>query len=252
MTAILTISGQWRLYHSNYGRGGNSTPKPDLVAPATWLAAPMLPHTRVHTEGMFLWRMDKTIGQLLHSMGRLPGMNEDDRHPQLAAGPPQDPRSRMIDQKYIHPHYQHVDGTSMAAPVVSAVAAQMLEANPTLSPDQVREILIATATPLPPACRRRGTAPGWSTPGGRWPRPAAPAAVYGAPAFLPSASRTECSFYYFNPVNQAASVALIGSFNDWDPTGYDLHSHSPGLWQLSIPSLPRGAYRYKFLVDDPG
>jgi serine protease AprX len=47
----------WRMYHSNYGRGANARPKPDLVAPTTWLAAPMLPHTRVHREGMLLWQL---------------------------------------------------------------------------------------------------------------------------------------------------------------------------------------------------
>jgi serine protease AprX len=52
----------------------------------------------------------------------------------------------MIEQKYIHPHYQHVDGTSMAAAVASPVVAQMLEANPALSPAQVKGILVTTAT----------------------------------------------------------------------------------------------------------
>jgi serine protease AprX len=240
--------GQWRLYHSNYGKGANLRPKPDLVAPATWLAAPMLPHSRVHNEGMFLWRMDKTLEQLLHSNGTSPGVNKDASHPQLAAFR-QKVRSRMIDQKYIHPHYQHVDGTSMAAPVVSAIVAQMLEANPTLSPSQVREILVATATPLPglPAARYgaglvnagRAVAAARRLSRGLW----------RVLPFSPQVHPDGVSFYYFSPGNCAACVSLIGSFNNWDPTGYDLHTHSPGLWQLAIPTLPRGTYRYKFLVD---
>jgi serine protease AprX len=46
-------------------------------------------------------------------------------------------------------HYKHVDGTSFAAPIVSSVVAQMLEANPKLSPPRVKRILIGTAIRLP-------------------------------------------------------------------------------------------------------
>ena len=38
-----------------------------------------------------------------------------------------------------------VDGTSFAAPIVSSVVAQMLEARPQLTPQQVKRILIDTA-----------------------------------------------------------------------------------------------------------
>ena len=44
--------------------------------------------------------------------------------------------------------YKHVDGTSFAAPIVSSVIAQMLEANPHLTPQQVKRILIATSIRL--------------------------------------------------------------------------------------------------------
>jgi serine protease AprX len=51
--------------------------------------------------------------------------------------------------KYISPDYQHVDGTSFAAPIAASLAAQMLEANPSLSPYELREGLMSTALPLP-------------------------------------------------------------------------------------------------------
>ena len=48
------------------------------------------------------------------------------------------------------PYYTTASGTSFSAPQVAGVIALMLEANPNLSPAQVRDILQRTATPLPP------------------------------------------------------------------------------------------------------
>jgi serine protease AprX len=47
------------------------------------------------------------------------------------------------------PYYTHLNGTSMAAPHVAGIVALMLEANPTLNPYQVKEILQQTATNMP-------------------------------------------------------------------------------------------------------
>ena len=45
--------------------------------------------------------------------------------------------------------YKYVDGPSFAAPIVSSVCAQILEANPVLTPAQVKRILISSAERLP-------------------------------------------------------------------------------------------------------
>jgi serine protease AprX len=45
--------------------------------------------------------------------------------------------------------YTTLSGTSMAAPHISGVVALMLEGNPGLTPDQVKELLRSTATPMP-------------------------------------------------------------------------------------------------------
>jgi serine protease AprX len=45
----------------------------------------------------------------------------------------------------INEHYKFVDGTSFASPIVASIVACMLEANPKLTPQQIKRILIDTA-----------------------------------------------------------------------------------------------------------
>jgi hypothetical protein len=49
----------------------------------------------------------------------------------------------LRDSKVVATHYQHVDGTSFAAPIVASVVALMLEINPRLGPAAVKYILIS-------------------------------------------------------------------------------------------------------------
>ena len=239
----------WRLYHSNYGRVANTQLKPEVLAPAIWLAAPMLPHTRVHNEGMFLCRLEKTIDQLLNTDGAPLRYRSDEPRSQLEAMRHK-LRKRIIEQKYIHPHYQHVDGTSMAAPVVSATVALMLEANPGLSPGQVKQMLTSTATPMEDFPTQKsgaglvnaGRAVAAARRAGR--------GLWEELPFSPHVQAEQVSFYYFDPTNQAERVAVIGSFNSWNPRGYELSTRSPGFWQITLPVPPVGNYAYKFLVDD--
>ena len=55
----------------------------------------------------------------------------------------------MRRESVITKHYKYVDGTSFSAPIVSSVVAQMLEANPQLTPSELKKILISTAERLP-------------------------------------------------------------------------------------------------------
>jgi serine protease AprX len=57
-------------------------------------------------------------------------------------------QQRIHHHKLVDAHHQYVDGTSVAAPIVSSVVAQMLEANPNLTPQQIRAMLTSTANPL--------------------------------------------------------------------------------------------------------
>lgn len=48
----------------------------------------------------------------------------------------------------------------------------------------------------------------------------------------------------------ARKVAVIGSFNQWNPEGYQMQRDSPeGPWRLKL-ELSQGRYAYAFLIDD--
>src|SRR5687768_7631795 len=191
-----------RLYWSSYGRGINGVRKPDIVAPAIWLAAPMLPKTRTHNEALYFWRLAQSNDVELSR--RLRSHYAQTRLGKKVLGLPLSEirlaiQQYMNGQKFIHPHYQHVDGTSMAAPIVSGVVAQMLEANPSLTPAQVKEILMTTADPLNDAPAERQGAGAINA--GR----AVAAALRMRGGLLqgipisPNAAPQETTFYYYDP-----------------------------------------------------
>jgi serine protease AprX len=113
----------WTLWHGNWGRASDGSPKPDLIAPAIWVAAPMLPGTKTASEAEELFRQ------------------RDADDPEI--------EQRIAEQKLLTPRYQHVDGTSFAAALLAGVVAGMIQVNPSLSPRQVKQILMETAMPLP-------------------------------------------------------------------------------------------------------
>lgn len=144
-----TDEHEWTLYNHNYGMGYDGSVKPDLVAPARWIASPILPGTRVANEAFWLGALmlnnrEHPITRLLFdgradlSLSKLfGGRFHEGLYDTL--------QQRIYAHKIIDAYYQHVDGTSVAAPIVTGVCAQMLEANPTLEPRAVRQILQQTA-----------------------------------------------------------------------------------------------------------
>ncbi len=56
-----------------------------------------------------------------------------------------DENDGLISAGYENKQYYYFNGTSAAAPVIAGVVALMLSANPDLTPDEVREILISSA-----------------------------------------------------------------------------------------------------------
>lgn len=140
------------MYHSSYGPTIDGLQKPEVLAPGIWVAAPILPGTPTAAQAHLLHLLEQAPSAALRDLIA----EHPDVDPALdAARHLETPlirqlvEARLHDDKVISGHYKHVDGTSFAAPIVSSVAAQMLEANPALTPQAVRGILIRTARRLP-------------------------------------------------------------------------------------------------------
>jgi len=143
--------GKFSTYHSSYGPTIDGLQKPEVIAPAIWLAAPLLPGTPTAEEARLLNLLDaaedhELQGILAAHRGISRVLDEGvGREPYLIR---QIITAQLHDQKVIDQHYKHVDGTSFAAPIVSSIVACMLEANPKLRPHQVKRLLIDTAQRL--------------------------------------------------------------------------------------------------------
>lgn len=57
-----------------------------------------------------------------------------------------------------------------------------------------------------------------------------------------------CRVDFILDAAEAAGVALVGSFNEWDPLLHPMQRGADGAWKTTI-SLAPGVYEYKFLVD---
>jgi len=209
------------LWHSNYGSASNEVPKPDLVAPSIWVAAPVLPNTSVADEAQDLF------------------VRRKQRDP-IANG-------RIADLKLITPHYQHVEGTSFAAPIVASCIACLLEANPALTPLFVRDVLKDTAHFISGADRERQGA-GAVAPGQAVARALAERHSWDTSAEdSPRLSPEGISFSLHE--HAASSVQVLGSWDGWRAPGIVANSVEPGYWRTLPVHLSAGRYTYKFQVD---
>jgi serine protease AprX len=140
------------MYRSSYGPTIDGLQKPEVIAPGIWVAAPILPHTPTAEEAELYSKLyaapDEELRAIIESNV---GLDQDlDEASSLRL-----PLLRQLitiklrEGNVINQHYKYVDGTSFAAPIVSSIIACMLEANPRLSPQQIKRILIETAERVP-------------------------------------------------------------------------------------------------------
>jgi len=136
------------MYRSSYGPTIDGLQKPEVIAPGIWVAAPILPRTPTAEEAALYSQLDAATDDELRSLlGQHEGIDKDlDQSGDLPI-----PLLRQLitiklrEGNVINQHYKYVDGTSFAAPIVSSMVACMLEANPKLTPQQIKRILIGTA-----------------------------------------------------------------------------------------------------------
>jgi len=135
-------------YKSSHGPTIDGLQKPEVVTLADFIAAPILPGTPTAREASLLALLDaapdaELSGLLARNRGVFAPLDALEGRPAylvrqvIAAG--------LRDGSVIDEHYKRVDGTSFAAPIVTSVVAQMLEANPGLTPSQVKRLLLKTA-----------------------------------------------------------------------------------------------------------
>jgi len=140
------------MYRSSYGPTIDGLQKPEVIAPGIWVAAPILPHTPTADEAHLYSELDAAPDDELVAI--IESHSDIDRDLDEAARLPVPLLRQLITIKLregnvINQYYKYVDGTSFAAPIVSSIVACMLEANPQLSPQQVKRILIDTAERVP-------------------------------------------------------------------------------------------------------
>ncbi len=140
------------MYRSSYGPTIDGFQKPEVIAPSIWVPAPILPNTPTAQQAHLLDELDHAEDTDLHSIIKAnPGI---DAELDAALDRPVHSIRQIIllklrRENVITKHYKYVDGTSFSAPIVSSLVAQMLEANPRLTPQNVKRILIETAERLP-------------------------------------------------------------------------------------------------------
>lgn len=236
------------LYHSNFGVTADGTVKPEIVAPAMWVAAPILPGTRSYERAEALSRLAAAVDYQLPDLARelkvaakLPEQitNADAIRAYVEAA--------LQQEKIVAAHYQHVDGTSFAAPIVASVVAQMIQANPSLTPGAIKNILVSTADRIvtQPVLRQ-----GYGVVN-------ASRAVELAKAERHALNIVGCKppriengrlMFVFHD-DSAQSVSVAGDFNGWSDVATPLKRNESGLWFTEIKVQRAGRFEYKFIIN---
>jgi len=136
------------MYRSSYGPTIDGLQKPEVIAPGIWVAGPILPHTPTADQAGLYSQLDDAADDELREIILAHANVDKDIYAardlsvsllrQLIT-------IKLREGNVINEHYKFVDGTSFAAPIVSSIVACMLEANPKLTPQQVKRILIDSA-----------------------------------------------------------------------------------------------------------
>jgi len=160
--SVLTVGGLddknrlrfagYDMYHSSYGPTIDGLQKPEVIAPGIWVAAPILPGTPTAGQAALYTRLAAAPdAELRKTLLASPGVDEDLDAARTLETPllRQLVAAKIRDNNVISGAYKHVDGTSFAAPIVSSLAALMIEATPALKPAEIKRLMVTTAQRLP-------------------------------------------------------------------------------------------------------
>lgn len=245
----ITVGGYFdhcdEMFHSDFGFTPDRILKPDLIAPSALVASPILPGTpqqkRAAAIAFLLAHPDSNDEQLVAD-AQLPESylqsTPEDRVNELLG--------QAAGQKVVGTYYEHADGTSVAAPLVSGTIAQLLELRPELTPAEVRRILLQTSRRLPNASRERQ---------GRGVLRASEAyAVANTPGhklltFVLGPERVGDTLMIRLYNTTAQKVHIAGDFTKWKAEL--MENEGDGLWsfKLQLPMANAEKRAYKFLYD---
>ncbi len=136
------------MYRSSYGPTIDGLQKPEVIAPGIWVAGPILPNTPTADQAHLYAELDNaTDDELREIIVFHQGVDKqlDDSKDLPVSLLRQLITIKLREGNVINQYYKFVDGTSFAAPIVSSIVACMLQANPKLTPQRVKRILIDTA-----------------------------------------------------------------------------------------------------------
>lgn len=259
---------QLAIYHHNWAgirAHGKLISKPEILALGRYVPGPILPVSPVWHEMETITELRRVLGMEWKAGEPQTAMRLRDSeldHVERAV------RRAMNAHKWIHRHYQHVDGTSVAVAQVSAVAAQMAQANPRLKPSTLREILLKSALPLPVSIS------GHTGHGLLQPAVAVAEALRTGEGILRTyprsathikkselqkwqnlgkveATNSRSKFFYLGLLApDAHSVSLLAPGNNWLPNQIPLQRAENGWWHTIVALNGNELMPYRFWVED--
>jgi serine protease AprX len=198
--------------------------KPELLGPAVGVVAPILPGTDLYNKAAEAIQnsYSEAVSELTRNQAQ----------------------ELILAEQLVGAHYKQVSGTSFAAPIVASVVAQMLEADPSLGPHTIKQLLIAASDRLyGVSAERQGF-------GRLNPRRAVDLVrrsrsreetLHSAPVL----HHGKLLFHYHGP--NASRVELAGDFNGWSPE--PMTHCGKNFWHFKLAVNGSGEYRYKYIID---
>lgn len=239
------------MYHSSYGPTIDGLMKPELIAPGIWVAAPILPETDFYRQAELMSQAlemsDESLREHVHTNHEEMPLEAEALTLDVSALRERI-RQWIKTNKVVGGHYQHVDGTSFSAPIVCSIIAQMLEANPGLSPRRIKDLLCMTTDKIfnipiekqghglihPRKCVKEAENDRYRRRMNRM--------------SSPYVQRRKVTFYYKDKA--AHSVALAGDFTNWSGTELPMERiPNTSTWTLEKEFPFKGLYTYKFVVN---